>query len=187
MTVLEDFRLAVAADPEIWIALPAGDADIEQAWLTQVAERIGADAGNEASQGALADAVETMRAGADDGFAFWFAPGGAATDAFCHVRLLTGLPDGFSTSDLLTGTASTVAPQVDPLSGAGLGVTGTLVRTLSQDWSGESVVTWIGVLPLDATTAVLVTAVSGDLHTMSDLMPHYSALVTRLELIGEDA
>ena len=133
MTVLADYRLAVAADPEIWIALPVDDADIDAAWLTQVAERVGADASDEVSQGALADAVETMRQGADDGFAFWFAPGGAATDAFCHVRLLAGLPNGFSTSDLLTGTASTVAPQVDPLFSAGLGITGTLVRTVSQD------------------------------------------------------
>ncbi|MGO1939058.1 hypothetical protein [Agrococcus casei] len=185
MTSLDALELAVFADPEVWIGLPPEGTPISAAWLTEVAEAVGADEQDDQSQSGLREAVDAMRAGSGEGFAFWFAPSGRPSEAFVHVRILRGLPEAVSTADLLRGVPSTVAPQVDPLFSRGLGVSGQLVRTVVQDWSGDSLATWIGVLPVEATGAIIVSATSGSLHDMAELAPHFSALVARLAFVEQ--
>lgn len=192
---LAEHRLVVYADPAAWIALPAAGQELNEAWLDSLADAISADAEDAASRDALADMVEAMRAGTEDGWAYWFAPEGRPTEAYVQVRLLTGLAEDFSPADVLRHAATTVAPQVDPLYSRGLGVTGHLIRVAVQDWSGSSLATWYGILPLGDGAAVLVTATSGSMPEMAMLAPHFSALVaglmladpTALELAAEEA
>ena len=67
MTSLDALELAVFADPEVWIGLPPEGAPISAAWLTEVAEAVGADEQDDQSQSGLREAVDAMRAGSRGG------------------------------------------------------------------------------------------------------------------------